>query len=254
MTRFLKVTLCAVVAGLALAATPALAGSYTLDLSGPSTATVGQPVVFVASGVNPPPDQFWEMSWIEVVAIHGSVLPACPADDQSALSVASTTGGKILAIADRPNLDSAGNFYNTVGWTPVVPGRWLICGYQDDGEGLTLAHAALAVDVSAATAPPASVGGGGGSTPMPTAAKPVNTKRPHVTRSRRKLVCDPGTWSGASGSYSYSWLVNGKPKKHATAAKLRVTSGLRRHRLQCRVTATGAGGSATAVSPALRVR
>jgi hypothetical protein len=256
MNRLARTSICALAAcgGLAASAGPALADSYSLSLSAPSTAVVGQPVVIQASGVNPPPSEYWAASWIDVGAISASVISSCPANEQSGLGVASSTGGKIVTIAERPNLDEFGNFLNTMGWTPYAPGRWLICGYQDDGAGLTLASAVATIDVQAApSAPPPSSAPPAPAQPGPTA--PANVKRPHVKRTGLKLVCSPGRWTNNTGGYSFGWLVNGKAKPGATARKLKVSRGLHGRKVQCQVTASGAGGkTASAVSAALRVR
>jgi hypothetical protein len=259
MKRLARTSICALAAAggfLAASAAPALAGSYSLDLSAPSTAVVGQPVVVEASGVNPPPSEFWEVSWIDVATISTSVMAACPADEQSGLAVSSRSGGQLLTIAMRPNLDGAGNFYNTMGWVPYAPGQWLVCGYQDDGEGLTLARDSLLVNVQPAPAAPAAPSPPSGqpaATPPAAAAVPANVKRPRVTRSGRRLVCSPGSWSNANG-YSYSWLVNGKRKARATGRKLRLTRALHGRKVQCSVTASNASGKASALSAPMRVR
>lgn len=258
MKRLARTLVCALgatgVLGLGATAAPALADGYTLNLAGPANAIVGQPVVVQATGQNPPPSEWWNVSWIEAGAIPASVLPACPADDGSGIGIATAAGGDLLEIALRPNLDTTGHFSNVIGWTPRYAGDWLICGYQDDGAGATLAAAQLNIDVSApGPAGPANPGPTPTPTPGGTAAKPANVKRPHVTRSGGKLACSTGQWSGAS-TYSYGWLVNGTAKRGATGRKLRVTRKLHGHKMQCSVTASGPGGKATAVSPPLRIR
>jgi hypothetical protein len=86
------------------------------------------------------------------------------------------------------------------------------------------------------------------------AARPANTRRPRVTRSGKKLVCNPGRWSNAPAAYAYRWSVDGKMKKGAAARKLTVSRKLRLHAVQCRVTAFNASGRATATSRAFKVR
>jgi hypothetical protein len=252
MKRLALTALCTLAVAGGVMAPSALAGSYSLNLAGPTNAVVGQPLAIQATGQNPPPSEYWNASWIEAGAIPATVLPSCPADDGSGIGVATGAGGDLLEIALRPNLDATGQFSNTIGWTPRYAGDWLICGYQDDGAGLTLAAAQLTIHVSA----PGSTGPAG-PTPTPTpggaAAKPANVKPPRVARSGGKLVCKPGRWSGASG-YSYSWLVGHKAKKGATGSSLRVTRKLHGRKVQCSVTASGAGGNTTAVSSPLRIR
>jgi len=106
------------VLGIGAAATPALGATYALNLSAPSTGIVGRPVVIQASGVKPPPEQFWYLDWIELVAIPSSVVSACPYSSQDGATVAVNGGGKIIDIALRPNSDAAGNFSNTSAVTP----------------------------------------------------------------------------------------------------------------------------------------
>jgi hypothetical protein len=192
------------------------------------------------------------VSWIEAGAVPTSVMPTCPADQGSGLGVATGAGGDLLEIALPPNLDTTGHFSNVIGWTPRYAGDWNICGYQGDGAGGTLAAASLTIHVSA-PGPASPAGPTPTPTPGGTIAKPANVKSPRVVRSGGKLACKPGKWSGASG-YSYSWLVNHRTKKGASGSSLRVTSKLHGRKVQCSVTASGAGGKTTAVSPPLRIR
>jgi hypothetical protein len=254
---------------LALAApATAHASTYTIDLDAPETALVGRPLVIQASGVNPPPAEYWTAAWIEVAAIPTGVLDECPPDDQSAIAVAGGAG-QILAIAMRPALDEDGNYVNALAWTPPVTGSWNICGYEDDGAGLTLARSAIEIDVGApqqtpppppqaATPPPPAAPAAPAAPPAATAPAaapaPANVTRPRLTRGRHRLTCHPGRWSNATGAYAYAWLVDGKARKGAGGRTLPVTRALHGHTLRCSVTATGAGGTATATSASLKVR
>ena len=101
-------------------------------------------------------------------------MPQCPAAALDGGQVAAGTGGRILAIALRPNLDQAGNFSNVVGYTPTAPGAMLICGYTDDGAGATLATATMTLNVKGAE-------------------RPANVAAPRVKRS------GPG-WSATRGA------------------------------------------------------
>ena len=233
---------CVAVAGgmlIALGATasPALGGGYTLNLSASPTAAVGQPVVIQATGSNPPTDFF--SSWLDISAIPASVLSTCPAGYLNAFQVASSTGaqgGEVVARAVREEVDAAGNFSIPSVYTPAVPGRFLICGYTNDGAAGTLATASLVV----------SAGQGQG------IARPANVSKPRVRRSGKKLVCKRGRWSNGPTRFSYAWLVNGKAKKGARRQKLPITRKLRGRRVQCKVTASNAAGSRTVVSPRYR--
>jgi hypothetical protein len=235
---------CVAVAGgilIALGATasPAL-GAYTLNLSASPTAAVGQPVVIQATGSNPPTDFF--SSWLDIYAIPASVLGTCPAGYLNAFQVASSTGaqgGEVVARAVREEVDAAGNFSIPSVYTPTVPGRFLICGYTNDGATYTFTTASLLLNVQGAGSP---------------ALKPENVNKPRVRRFGRKLVCNRGRWSNSPSRYSYGWLVNGKRKRGARGRTLGVTRKLRGRKVQCRVTAANAAGATTALSRSVRIR
>jgi hypothetical protein len=235
------VAICGVLVALAVGATPVLADpGYTLNLSAPSSAAVGQPVVIQASGSNPPTDLF--SSWLAVHVIPTSVLPTCPDGYMQAFQVASSTsahGGEVVTNGQRENVDAAGNWSMPVVHTPTKPGRFLICGYTNDGATYTFTTASLLLNVQGAGNP---------------ALNPENTNQPRVRRVGRKLVCNRGRWSNSPSRYSYGWLVNGKRKRGATGRTLAVTRALRGRRVQCRVTASNAAGAAAAVSRPLRIR
>lgn len=240
MKRSHTASICAIAAlggfaGLAGSAQPARANfatSYTLSLSVPSTASVGEPLLVRASGVNPSPAEYWRASWMEIVAIPASVTRECPQSAQDGAGVALGTDGQILAYSLRPNLDIDGNFVNTVGYTPRQPGDVLFCGYSDDGAGLTLARASALLHVPA--------------------LRPANVAAPSVLRSGRKLVCEPGEWANGVSRYSFRWLVNGR-RPGGEAQTLRVSRAIRSRKVRCSVTASNSAGSATAVSRSVRV-
>jgi hypothetical protein len=224
------------------------AGGYTLNTTPPPSLTVGQPGIFQASGSNPPDDFF--TSWLDVAAIPVSVLAQCPADYLNANQIARSSyaqGGDVVVTAQRENVDEAGNFSLPFAFTPTVAGRFLVCGYTNDGATATLATSFLTVDV--APAAPAA-----GPSPTRGVARPANLRKPRVARSGRRLTCRRGTWSNRPSRYSYTWLVNGRRKRGASGGTLAVTRKLRGRRVQCRVRAANAGGVATAVSRPLRVR
>jgi hypothetical protein len=237
--------------GLGPAISPAEAATFSLNLSGPQTYTVGQPVVFHASGTAAPPAEFWNLSWISAVVLDSSVAPTCPASAYDATGMASGTGGRIIAISLPPTVDQAGNFDNVIGWTPGGAGTGWLCAYMDDGADITLARAALPLTVKAAPGAPGAPSAP--ATPAP-AAKPANVSKPRVKRSRGTLVCKPGRWSGAAGGYTYAWFVGGSPQGGARGHTLKFARSMRRQRIRCTVTASNAAGSTTAVSPALVVR
>ncbi len=218
-------------------ASPALAQTYTLNLSGPTTATVGQSSIFQASGSNPPDDFF--SSWLDVSAIPTSVLATCPADYLNASQVArsaSADGGEVVVTAQRETVDAAGNFSIPFGWAPTKPGQFLLCGYTNDGATYTQTSASMAVNVSGASTP-----------------RPVNVEKPRLTRSRGALVCSRGRWSNSPSRYSYRWFVNGRRRRGATGRRLAISQSLQGRAVVCKVTAFNAGGSKTAASRALRL-
>jgi hypothetical protein len=246
------------VAALFVAPAPALAANHEITLSGETPLTVGKPTIIRAAGVVAPAAEFWDSSWIEIVALSPSVIGACPADSQSAGSVAEETGGAIISIFNRPAADEAGNFANSFGFTPGpgAAGGVLFCGYLYNEVGYTWAGSTLRVDVVGTEGTPSSSGPSGpsGSGTAPAGHGPVNTARPWVSSSRGRLVCHPGTWSGATGAYAYNWLLDGRLTR-VTGAKPRSPLPVARgHRVACRVTAYDAAGSgATADSRPLRL-
>ena len=64
----------------------------------------------------------------------------------------------------------------------------------------------------------------------------------------QRLTCHPGTPSGASARLSYAWLRDLIPIPGATGSTYAVKNQDTGHHLQCQVTATDGGGSATAKS------
>jgi hypothetical protein len=64
----------------------------------------------------------------------------------------------------------------------------------------------------------------------------------------QKLTCHPGTPAGTSAQLSYAWLRDQIPIAGATGSSYMVKGQDTGHHLQCQVTATDGGGSATAKS------
>jgi hypothetical protein len=154
----------AAVVCLAATVSPAAAQEpgYSLALTGPSSASVGQPAVYTASGAKPASDFF--SSWLDVFAIPVSVLATCPADYMNALQIADATyaqGGETVVRALEIERGTA-SFSKPVVHTPRLAGQFLLCGYVDDGLHGTLAIASVALTVQSGTAPTT----GGGSTPV----------------------------------------------------------------------------------------
>lgn len=84
---------------------------------------------------------------------------------------------------------------------------------------------------------------------------PTNTARPAIAGTASVasvLSCSPGTWTG-SPSLSYQWLRSGELIPGATNSTYAVTTDDANQAVSCRVTATNAGGSASATSPAVSI-
>lgn len=234
--------LLACVGALALAPS-AFAATFTLTLSGPQNAVVGQPFALTANGTDPT-DQ--GALYLEVDAIPASVTSSCPSGYLDGSQLATSTGGALVAFDDRENLDSAGSFSMPVGYTAKVAEETLFCGYTDDGAADTLATASWLVNVQPAggqTPPPTG-------TPPPTATtgKPINDKKPHVTRSRNVLTCSRGSWANNPVNFSFRWIVDGRTRHGARSVRLTVTRGLRGRQIRCSVTASNAAGVSSASS------
>lgn len=75
-----------------------------------------------------------------------------------------------------PTSDAVGNFSNLLGFTPTVPGGFLLCGYFDNGVGFAVARASIPPDVQPATTQPTG--------PAPSSpdrgAKPTNRQAPQA--------------------------------------------------------------------------
>src|SRR3954447_2768286 len=119
----------AVLALLSLAfAAQAAAATHYIHMSSPARIPSGGSALISIDGVVAPPAEFWDESWIEIVALPGTLAPECPGDAGSAGSIAEESGN-ILAIALVPHSDEAGNFANSVAFTARGVGPVMICGY-----------------------------------------------------------------------------------------------------------------------------
>lgn len=236
-------------AGLAWAAQPALAANQRIEMTAPVRIQVGESAVIRLSGVVAPPAEWWDSSWIEVVALPGNLMPNCPGDAGSAGSIAEESGN-ILAIALRPNTDEAGNFSNSVSASGRAPGQVLICGYLYNDVGTTQSGAEMRIDIVA----PSSGGGNpsGGGQGSGGSGAPVNLRKPWVTYTGRRLVCHRGAWSNAH-SFSYSWYLDGSLRRTRSRRPYAPIDALSGHRASCRVTARSRAGATSAMSPTIRL-
>jgi hypothetical protein len=224
--------MCVAVLGVGALAAPALAATFTLNLSAPSPVVINKPMLIQASGTDPT-DQ--GALYLEIDSIPASVTTTCPSGYLGGSQLATSTGGSLVAFDQRENLDSSGNFSTPVGYTPKTTGKVLFCGYTDDGATDTLATASAIIAAA------------------PAAKKPANTKKPRIRRSHNTLTCGRGSWANSPRSFGYAWLVNGKLRHGARRSKLAVTHAMHGTSVRCRVTASNRTGSATALSSAFKV-
>lgn len=244
-TRLTGVIVALALLGLAVAAQSAAAATHYIHMSAPARIPVGASAVISIDGVVAPPAEFWDASWIEVVALPGTLMAECPGDADSAGSIAEESGN-ILAIAMRPNSDEAGNFANSVALTARAAGPVMICGYLYNEVGYTWAAALLRFDVVAS-------GEGGTTGGTAEGEKPVSLRGPWVTHSGRRVVCHKGSWSNAR-SYAYNWYVDGSLRRTTSPRPVAPLPGYLGHRFACKVTAYGPGGSTSAMSRTIRLR
>jgi hypothetical protein len=90
-------------------------------------------------------------------------------------------------------------------------------------------------------------------TPVPPVPPPAAVVEPHPTiggtpAAGQTLSCRPGTPAGTSAELSYAWLRDQIAIPAAVASTYKVVFQDSAHHLQCQVTATNSGGSATAKS------
>ena len=221
----------------AIGSSTALADTFTLNLSLPSSGTVGKALVVTASGDDPTDAG---ALYLEIDAIPTSLATTCPSGYLNAEDLATSTPDGALVTLEQPeSFDSAGNFSNVNAWVPAAAGTFLLCSYTDDYALDTLATTSKTTNITSATSP---------------VSKPVNTRKPHVTRAHNRLLCSHGSWSTSANGYAYRWTVNGKTKQGARASRLAVTHKLRGRTVRCTVTASNTAGSSAATSPAFKVR
>jgi hypothetical protein len=130
---------------------PALASSFTLELSAPR-AIVGKPFVLKATGTIPV-DEIQFPYWFSLDAIPTAVMTTCPPDRWEGAQIANGAGGAVIVLSQRKTPDAAGRFTIPVAVNPIAPGSLLLCGYTDDGLTNTLAGASLLLDISSGAAP-----------------------------------------------------------------------------------------------------
>ena len=144
------------VLGLGAGASPALgANGFSIGITGPASATAGQSQILKVSGKNPTPgypDNYWYGTWLSVDVIPTSIASSCPPTHDEGYQLGQAgygQGGGYLVFTQREPVNSNGDWSVTVGYTPAVAGKVLICAYSDDGYTNTLAVGQLAIEVTA---------------------------------------------------------------------------------------------------------
>jgi hypothetical protein len=244
------VTAAIAIVGLGAGAQPASAGNHSIEMIGPIRVAEGEPALIKVQGVVAPPAEYWDESWIEVVALPAAQIPQCPGDAQSAGNAAEEVGN-ILAIAQHPNADAAGNFENSVAIRGGAAGTVLVCAYLYNGEGQTWAATGMWIEVVHA-GPTGPVGGSSGSSGSRPTANPVNRSRPWISHAGKRLVCHRGKWSNAR-SYKYNWYIDGSLREETSPRPIAPLPAFRGHRFSCKVTAYNPAGAASARSPTVRL-
>jgi hypothetical protein len=153
----------------------------------------------------------------------------------------SGAGPITYAIASPPSQGTISNFNPAAGTLTYTPNPGF-SGADSLAYGATnLGGASNVATVAIAVAPPS---------PTPPPAAPGNTARPSISGKARRgktLTCKPGSWTG-NPSFAFAWLRNGARIAGATQKRRRLRRKDVRRAIQCRVTATNAGGSAAAES------
>lgn len=235
--------LCAVAGSLATAGSaladgtaPAYPGSVLhVSVSGPLTA--GQVLTITGSGTNAVADPSLDVPLsygLDVFVVNAAKLGSCDQSESAELNdVTNTNAGRLLTF-ESLNEGPSGPFSIPVKFTPGGPGQLLVCAYSvyvtDDA-----AWASAEARIS------------------PAHSKPANRRLPRVAIAHGKLGCSRGSWSGSPTSFSYRWLVAGKPSRLARRARVSLPGHLRGRRVQCAVTASNSTGRATATSRPLTV-
>ena len=133
---------------LGVPASDARASGFTIGVTGPSTGTVGKPMVLRANGTIPL-DRLQFPYWLSVDLLSTKVVRACPADSFAGHQFANSTGGAVLVFTQREAADSTGAFSSPFGLTPLRRGRYLICAYTSDGSANTFAVGPKTLSVKA---------------------------------------------------------------------------------------------------------
>jgi len=214
---------------------PAHGTPSTLTLTPESQPQAGKTTIIQATGYNSPTGQGSAFGhfYLDVYALSSAFGSSCPS---SWVDAAQNSMGA-LARARPESADSSGNFSIPLAMNSSTPGPILICGYTDDGTSFgTAASYSLPLTIK------------------PAGGRPLNIKKPRVTRSGKHLSCSVGTWANSPSGYAFGWSVGGHTKKGAHGKRLGVNRNLRGQNVRCVVRASNSTGTATAISPAYHVR
>jgi hypothetical protein len=211
----------------------------TLTLTQGAPAVVGLETGFVAAGQQADFEDYPLGFDFAAFVKDASVDPACSPSftEEQADALSDPTEQQVTAPTLFQGTDATFTIPFKLNFARA--GTFLLCGYS---EYLDDTAAATSVTVTVTNPVP------------PPPAKPANTTPPSITRSGARLTCRAGGWSGAPTHYGYAWFVSGRGQVGGHAQTLRVARGLRGRRVQCGVTASNAGGTATARSKRYRVR
>ena len=135
MRTLLGALAAASLAGAAGLATPAAAQvPHSLSLSGPTTATVGQPSVLQATGTVSDDPSVFLARYINAYALPTSVVATCPATYQNALQIKDSTfgqGGQTVALSvpvsggfSIPIAFTSAGFMPAAGTSALIPSSW----------------------------------------------------------------------------------------------------------------------------------
>jgi hypothetical protein len=181
-TRIAGLAVAIAIAIAGIAASPARADTpFTLTLTPPAATAVGQPFVIHATGTDPI-DQ--GALYLEVDEIAANVASTCPGDYSAGGQLAASTGGTLVALDVRENLDGSGRFDEPIGFTPSAAGSIIFCAYTDDGALDTLATGTLSVMIAANATPSATT---------PSTTSPSTTAPSTTTPSNASPKSSPAT-------------------------------------------------------------
>ena len=229
----------------------AVSGAISGDLNGVTAVSAGEAhsLALVSNGGTPPPAQ---------QTIMFTSTPPSPATVGGSYAVSATGGGSGNPVTFSIDLSSTAGACSVLDATVSFTGaggcvidanQTASSGYQSAPEvqqTIPITNPPQTVTPSAPTitgvttspsSPPSSS----------IAAPPSNTAPPILSGSPRPgytLTCSPGTWTNNPTGFSYQWTRDGKPMATGPTYVVHITD--ESQALTCTVTASNAGGSASA--------